>query len=78
MYCWLKPDISANRSCVRPFLRLIRLTFRPTSFRMSMRVGHRITQFKFINCIMYNPTHCCERAYEICKVDHPYICSLLR
>ena len=39
MYCWLKPDFSANASCVRPFSSLSLLTFRPTSFRMSMRHG---------------------------------------
>jgi len=37
MYCWLKPERSANCSWVRPFSCLIRLTFRPTSLRISMR-----------------------------------------
>jgi hypothetical protein len=39
MYCWLKPEISENGSCVRLFFCLILLTFRPTSLRMSMRKG---------------------------------------
>jgi hypothetical protein len=54
MYCWLKPEISANRSCVRPFFCLIRLTFCPTSLRMSMQTGQRITYSKFINYNMWN------------------------
>jgi hypothetical protein len=37
MYCWLNPERSANSSCVRPLSCRIRLTFRPTSLRMSMR-----------------------------------------
>jgi hypothetical protein len=48
-YCWLNPEISANFSWVRPLFRLIRLTFRPTNLRMSMRKGQRITSDKFIN-----------------------------
>src|ERR1700730_12046309 len=36
-YCWLKPESSASCSWVKPFSCLIRLTFRPTSLRMSMR-----------------------------------------
>jgi hypothetical protein len=43
MYCWLKPETSASCSWVKPFSRLIRPTFRPTSLRMSMRGGERIT-----------------------------------
>jgi len=53
MYCWLNPEISANRSWVRPFFSLIRFTLRPTSARMSMREGQPITYFKFINYSMY-------------------------
>jgi hypothetical protein len=34
---WLNPERSANSSCVRPLSCRIRLTFRPTSLRMSMR-----------------------------------------
>lgn len=37
MYCWLKPENSANCSCVKPLFSLIRLTFPPTNLRMSMR-----------------------------------------
>ena len=49
MYCWLKPERSANCSCVRPFFSLNRLTFRPTSLRISMHRNQRITYSKFIN-----------------------------
>jgi hypothetical protein len=52
-YCWLNPETSANSSCVRPFFCLILLTFRPTSLRISMRNGQRITHLKFINYSMY-------------------------
>src|SRR5215468_319546 len=54
MYCWLKPEISASCSCVRPFFCLIRLTFPPTSLRMSICADQRITHLKFINYNMYN------------------------
>jgi hypothetical protein len=53
MYCWLKPDTSASCSCVIPFFSLNRLTFRPTSLRISMRRDHRITYHRFINYSMY-------------------------
>jgi len=68
MYCWLKPAISANRSWVRPFPSLIRLRFRPTSLRMSMRGGQRITYSKFINYNMYKSWVCAER---VSPVFHP-------
>jgi hypothetical protein len=37
MYCWLNPESSASCSWVKRFSCLTRLTFRPTSLRMSMR-----------------------------------------
>jgi len=37
MYCWLNPESSASCSWVKPFSCLTRLTFRPTSLRISMR-----------------------------------------
>jgi hypothetical protein len=49
MYCWLKPETSASRSCVIFFLRRRRARFRPTSLRMSMRQGQRNTYLEFIN-----------------------------
>lgn len=52
MYCWLKPESSANCSCVRPFNCLNLLTLRPTNLRISMRHGQQITYFKFINYSM--------------------------
>jgi hypothetical protein len=48
-YCWLKPEISANCSWVSPLFCLIRLTFCPTSLRISMHGGQPITRSKFIN-----------------------------
>jgi len=54
IYCWLKPEISASRSCVRPFFSLIRLTFFPTNLRISMHRRQRITLYKFINYSMLN------------------------
>jgi len=39
MYCWLKPDTSANCSWVRPFSSLILRTLDPTIRRMSMATG---------------------------------------
>jgi len=53
MYCWLNPESSANFSWVRPLFSLIRLTFLPTSARMSMRGGQPITYSEFINYSMY-------------------------
>ncbi len=38
-YCWEKPETSANRSCVHVRSSLIRLTFRPTSRRISIAAG---------------------------------------
>ena len=52
MYCWLNPDISANCSWVRPFFSLSRLTFRPTSLRISCAGGQRITSFEFIRSFL--------------------------
>ena len=52
MYCWLKPESSANCSCVKDFFCLMRLTFFPTNLRMSMRLDQRITFPKFINYSM--------------------------
>jgi hypothetical protein len=46
MYCWLKPQISTSSSWVRPFLSLMRRTFRPTNLRMSMRASQRDTNYK--------------------------------
>ena len=45
MYCCVKPERSANCSCVRLFSSLMRRTFRPISFRMSMRTGWTATHF---------------------------------
>lgn len=40
---WLKPEISASCSCVKPAFSLILRAFRPTSLRISMRGVQRIT-----------------------------------
>jgi hypothetical protein len=53
-YCWLNPEMSQNSSCVRLFSSRIRLTFCPTSLRISMHRKKSITQFKFTNYSMYS------------------------
>ena len=56
MYCWLKPENSANFSCVKDLFCLISLTFRPTNLRISMRLDQRFSLEKFINYSMYDMT----------------------